>query len=380
MKILLKIGILTALSIQLGWAQSADSTVFLELNFELDSYQMADETRATLDSLIDAIPFGVIQNIEIYGHTDSLASKKYNRKLSRKRVESVLHYLVYNSLDPLKVKTDYYGENRPKYKNTPQGSLKNRRVEMVFVINTNLVPPAKKRFLDQEFLEGHKLRLPNVTFVGNQPLPNWESFETLTELLTVMYRYPDMEIRLEGHVCCSDYQVLSEERARAVYDFLVSNGVNPNRMTYQGYSNKKPLFKERTEADRKVNRRVEMVVLKNSGRKVDVTPEVHKDMLVPLLSIKFPENSSRFTPAGDFMLSLIADAMKKSEGLHYEILFYNNIGHNQLTTRRANTIGRALRDMGVSGKKFNVRKQEPPRGMPFSANQNKVRVKITEKY
>lgn len=367
-------------SLPIGWAQSADSTVFVELNFELDAYQMTQETRGTLDSLIEAIPFGIIQNIEIYGHTDSLASKDYNRRLSRKRVESVLHYLVYNGLDPIKVKTDYYGENRPKYENSPLGSLKNRRVEMVFLINTNLVPPAKKRFTDHRFLKGDKLRLPNVTFVGNQPLPNWESFEALADLLTVMFRYPDMEIRLEGHVCCSDYQRLSEERAKAVYEFLVSNGVDPKRMTYEGYSNKKPLFKERTEADRKVNRRVEMLVLKNSGKKVDIVPEVQKDMLVPLLSIGFPENSSNLAPSGDFMLSLIADAMKKSENLHYEILFYNNINNNQLTTRRANAIDRKLRDMGVSGKIYNVRKQEPPKGMPLLANDNKIKVKISEKY
>lgn len=359
-------------------AQSPDSIVRMEVNFDLDAFQMTDQTKAALDSLIDAIPLGIIQNIEIYGHTDSLASIAYNRKLSRKRVETTLQYLVYLGLEPLKVKTDYYGELRPKYLNAPDGSYKNRRVELVVRINTNLIPPARVAFKDNRFLEGDKIRLPNVTFVGNQPIPNWESYRTLVDLLEVMYLFPDLEISLEGHVCCSDYQDLSEERAKAVYNFLVSNGVDPSRMKYRGYSNRKPLFKEETEADRELNRRVELLVMKNTGRRVEARPKVKKELLVPILSVKYPKNSSRLAPAGDFMLSLIAESMKESQGLNYEILFYNNINNGQLTTNRANTLGRKLRDMGVPKGIFNVRVQEPPALMPYRANENFIKVKISE--
>lgn len=358
----------------------SDSIITMEVNFKLDSYYMEKSVKKRLDSLIDEVPLGIIQAIEIYGHTDSLADIAYNRKLSRRRVESILKYLILLGLEPLKVKTDYYGELRPKYKNAPETRHLNRRVELVIHINTDLIPPAKREFKDNRFHTGDKLRLPSLTFVGNQPIPNWESFGVLEQLLEVMYMYPDMKIRLDGHVCCADYYELSVHRARAVYEFLKSNGIDEDRMSYKGFSNSKPLFKEKTEADRELNRRVEVLVIKNTGRKVDFKlPNVQREIQVPVLSIKFPKNSSRLTPAGDFMLSLISDMVKESEGLFYEFLIYNNISDNQMTIRRSNTIGRALQDMGVDRTTFNVRVQEPPPYMKFSANQNAMMVKISER-
>ena len=119
----------------------SDSIITMEVNFKLDSYYMEKSVKKRLDSLIDEVPLGIIQAIEIYGHTDSLADIEYNRKLSRRRVESILKYLILLGLEPLKVKTDYYGELRPKYKNAPETRHLNRRVELVIHINTDLIPP-----------------------------------------------------------------------------------------------------------------------------------------------------------------------------------------------------------------------------------------------
>ena len=55
-------------------------------------------------------------------------------------------------------------------------------------------------------------------------------------------------------------QRLSEERAEAVCDYLVSNGVNMNNVAAEGMGKSDPIASNSTAQGRKLNRRVEMVV------------------------------------------------------------------------------------------------------------------------
>jgi outer membrane protein OmpA-like peptidoglycan-associated protein len=55
---------------------------------------------------------------------------------------------------------------------------------------------------------------------------------------------------------------LSLNRARTVYNFLVKNGIDPERLTYKGYGRSHPkISPEMTEADEQANRRVEIKIL-----------------------------------------------------------------------------------------------------------------------
>ena len=54
---------------------------------------------------------------------------------------------------------------------------------------------------------------------------------------------------------------LSEQRARAVRDYLVSTGVDPTKIVITGAGQSKPIASNRTEEGRAQNRRVEVLVL-----------------------------------------------------------------------------------------------------------------------
>jgi len=76
---------------------------------------------------------------------------------------------------------------------------------------------------------------------------------------------PSLRLRIEGHtdsVGTDRYnQGLSERRAQAVKDYLVSQGINPNRLETVGYGESRPVDSNEAAAGRANNRRVEFVVL-----------------------------------------------------------------------------------------------------------------------
>ena len=55
---------------------------------------------------------------------------------------------------------------------------------------------------------------------------------------------------------------LSENRAKAVQEYLVSQGINANRISYKGYGETKPKFPNDTPEHRAENRRTEFKVIK----------------------------------------------------------------------------------------------------------------------
>lgn len=380
MKHWLLISFLIMLCAPLGHAQEPrDSLIDLEVNFDLDSFTLTQREKDKVDSLLLLVPFTVVKTVEIYGHTDSLASVEYNRSLSKRRVQSILAYLVYQGLDPLKVDADYYGEERPKYSNSADKRFLNRRCELFFRIDPSRLPRPEQKLTDLPFAKGDKVRIPNLNFVGNQPIPMPGSFESLGDLLRVMQKYPDLKIQLHGHVCCGNDHELSVERAKMVYAFLVGNGIEAKRMTYEGFSNTQPLFPERSDKEKALNRRVEVYVVSNTDLSLPVSddsPEI--DLRAPVLSVKFFPQKSRLYPSGDFMITLVTDMMKESEGLFYEFVMYDNISNSRLTNSRVASLDRTISGKKVDRKIFKVRSSPKTKGMPDSDNLNYLMLKITQ--
>ena len=360
--------------------ESRDSLISLEVHFDLDSFTLTPREKEKVDSLLLLVPFTVVQKVEIYGHTDSLASLEYNRSLSKRRVQSILAYLVLQGLDPLKVDADYYGEEKPKYSNAPDQRFLNRRCELFFRIDPSLIPPPEQKLTDLPFSKGDKVRIPNLNFVGNQPIPMPESFGSLEDLLRVMQKYPDLRIELHGHVCCGNDHELSVERAKMVYAFLIGNGIAASRMSYEGFSNTQPLFPERTEKEKALNRRVEIYVTSNSEKTLPISgnnPEI--DLRAPVLGVKFFPQKSRLYPSGDFMLVLITDMMRESEGLFYEFVLFDNINNSRLTNSRVASLNRTIAAKKVDKNIFKVRSSPKTKGMPDSENLNFLMIQITQR-
>jgi uncharacterized repeat protein (TIGR01451 family) len=114
---------------------------------------------------------------------------------------------------------------------------------------------------------GKILILDVILFYFNEPRIKEESFVILDSVASVLKKEPGIrKVRVEGHTDtrgnAAANQKLSEARAKAVMDGLIQRGIEPERLTYQGFGESKPLVKvEKTDADYQKNRRVEFSII-----------------------------------------------------------------------------------------------------------------------
>jgi OOP family OmpA-OmpF porin len=89
-----------------------------------------------------------------------------------------------------------------------------------------------------------------------------DAYSLLDEVATIVKKNPQMKMEIQGHtdnVGSAEYnQGLSEKRAQAVMDYLVRNGIDPERLSYRGYGLTQPAASNDTEEGRTQNRRAEL--------------------------------------------------------------------------------------------------------------------------
>ncbi len=86
----------------------------------------------------------------------------------------------------------------------------------------------------------------------------------LVKIAASLKKCPSAHVRIEGHSDSNGdinrNQALSEDRAKAVADFLVSSGVAAERIATKGFGETRPLALNDTESNRALNRRIEIVI------------------------------------------------------------------------------------------------------------------------
>ena len=112
---------------------------------------------------------------------------------------------------------------------------------------------------------GHSFVLNNIFFDTDEYTLNDLSMVELYKLNAFLVINPEISIMICGHtddVGTEDYnQVLSKNRAAAVYNFLVELGIDPSRLRYKGFGKSQPISENATEEGRAENRRTEILIL-----------------------------------------------------------------------------------------------------------------------
>ena len=89
--------------------------------------------------------------------------------------------------------------------------------------------------------------------------------ESLVEVVDLLQSEPDKQIRIEGHTDSTGNEeanlLISQQRADAVLEALVSLGVDADRVTSVGMGQDFPIASNDTEDGRAQNRRVDVILL-----------------------------------------------------------------------------------------------------------------------
>jgi len=145
-----------------------------------------------------------------------------------------------------------------------------------FFFNAKLAQLTNKASINLVFklepaIIGGKMFLSNLYFKSGTALLMASSEKALEGILTFMQYNENLKFEIGGHINRpnelavtkeSPSYVLSEARAKAVYDYLAENGIPTSRLGYKGYGNFEMIYPNaQTEIQEQMNRRVELKIV-----------------------------------------------------------------------------------------------------------------------
>jgi outer membrane protein OmpA-like peptidoglycan-associated protein len=103
-----------------------------------------------------------------------------------------------------------------------------------------------------------------VLFEINKSTLRSEHFTTLNSILDYLLLYSERSVKISGHTDNTGNEAhnlrLSKQRADVVAEYLVGNGIDINRLETSGLGSARPIAENTSEAGRKKNRRVELLI------------------------------------------------------------------------------------------------------------------------
>lgn len=114
--------------------------------------------------------------------------------------------------------------------------------------------------------KGMTFTFRNIYFDFNKATIRPESYPALDEMAKILKENPNIKVEIQGHTCSIgsyEYNMkLSQARAEAVVHYLVTHhGIDIRRLIARGYGESRPIADNSSEAGRRLNRRVEFVIL-----------------------------------------------------------------------------------------------------------------------
>ncbi len=224
-----------------------------------------------------------IEQVTIIGHADVRGSDAYNQNLAEQRAKQVAEYIAEQLSSNKETIIRSLGEEEGENTINAERLAEQRRVDVVVlwfdpmpalepIVEEPMIKEPEEDVITIDTVAKQNVVLEGLSFIPGRHYPTAESMPILFKLVNTMKKYKNLEIEIQGHICCSydaedgmdndtGEPFLSRNRAEFVYDFLVENGIDEDRMSYVGLGSTQPkVFPEGSDADRQANRRVEIKV------------------------------------------------------------------------------------------------------------------------
>lgn len=137
------------------------------------------------------------------------------------------------------------------------------------VVNNELKKKIIKELDRKTIKEGQTIKIEKLYFKADSSRIEANSFEVLDEIYEFLNEHKDVTVEIGGHTngqppheFCDK---LSQERAQAVANYLIEQGINEDRLQVKGYGKRKPIATNKTLEGRRRNQRVEIKILSLAG-------------------------------------------------------------------------------------------------------------------
>ncbi|MDX1651193.1 MAG: OmpA family protein [Brumimicrobium sp.] len=243
-----------------------------------------------LQNLLKALEEQPELKVEIGGYTDNVGSVSKNTQLSASRAKFVYDFLIKNGISEERITFKGYGPQRPLYSNRYSSTREgNRRIEIKILekakedysklieeVNFSTDDSGEKqdsnKILDdlingkQTPSQGTEYIIASIDYEPNMvKVPN-AAMNELNQLASFLEQNRNLHIEIQGHSDRSGLEdlneLLSEQRAEAVYNYLIEQGVSDNQLSFKGYGSEKPIMSNKYQYGKDANRRISVVVIK----------------------------------------------------------------------------------------------------------------------
>lgn len=262
----------------------------LTFYYDTDIYVLSASQKTELKNYLKN---KTLHKITVEGYADYVGAFSYNKMLALKRANYLLNaVLEIQPIDSVHVLSK--GEmSKPENSNKLIGNSADRKSITYFTysksilgINPKVSNGLKTLNTPGTYLEaipkmqvGESIVLRTILFYLGEAIIIPSSFSDMKIIKETLVNNPNMVVEIRGHVCCgvkyeatseypepkqSDYNMtLSYNRAAAIKNYLVDGSINADRVSIKGMGFLEPLYyPERNEAQRQLNRRIELIVLK----------------------------------------------------------------------------------------------------------------------
>jgi OOP family OmpA-OmpF porin len=232
----------------------------LDIQFEINEKTVQRESEEKIDKVAIFMRRYPDTTAVIEGHTDEVGTARDNMKLSERRAENVVNYLVnHGGIARSRLKSVGYGETRPIADNkTQEGMRMNRRIDAVIACATDIegiaeVPNRITMAMDMEFDTNRFDVRPQYR-------------EELRKVANFLKAHPGVTATVEGHTAnqqatAEKSMQISRRRAESVVNYLVDNfGVARSRLSAVGFGRTRRFAYNTSAEGQQENRRVNIIL------------------------------------------------------------------------------------------------------------------------
>jgi outer membrane protein OmpA-like peptidoglycan-associated protein/tetratricopeptide (TPR) repeat protein len=137
--------------------------------------------------------------------------------------------------------------------------------EYISANDSSNIGPVKKNILLEKIDVGKSYTINDILFATNSYQVNDTIKAVVNEFSDYLSQNPKLTVTIEGHTDNvgnpTDNLILSQNRARSIYDYLVERGIDKSRLSYKGYGETKPIATNSTSEGKAKNRRTVFKVI-----------------------------------------------------------------------------------------------------------------------